>query len=129
MTNIKQIARIGCLLVAATSAVSSVRAQGLVAYYQIGGDIVPGVRWDTYVVDSESLVSDGLFIKYKSFRITASGSDTRQEIRADCKTMQRGQAADTTLYSTYDGTLNGQEVKAACKLAESKGLRIKLQPP
>ena len=124
MMHVKQVARIG-LLVAAVLTVSSASAQGLVAYYQIGGDKVPWVSWDTYVVDSESLVRDGAFIKYRSFRITANGSDSSQQIRADCKTFQRSQAADTSLYSTYDGTLSGQEVKAACKLAEQKGLLSK----
>ena len=119
---IKQVARVGSWLLASTFTMSSALAQGLVAYYQIGVDKVPWVSWDTYVVDSESLVRDGVFIRYRSFRITAIGSDSSQEIRADCKTFQRSQVTDTSLYSTYDGTLSGQEVKAACKLAEKKGL-------
>ena len=117
--------RIGFLLAVTICAISSVSAQGLVAYYQIGGDKVPWVSWDTYVVDSESLALDGEFIKYKSLRITASGSDEHQSIRADCKTMKRGLVTDTTMYSTYDGTLSGQEVKAACKIAITKGLLSK----
>jgi hypothetical protein len=100
-----------------------VSAQNLVAYYQIGGDEVPWVGWDTYVVDAETVVRDRQFIKYKSFRITARGSDTHQELRVDCKTRQRGPANETAMYSTYRGTLSGEEVRAACELATAKGIQ------
>jgi hypothetical protein len=110
------------LILAACFASSSTTAQGLVAYYQIGGDNAPWVKWDTYVIDSSSLVADGTYIRYKSFRVTVHGSDPPQELKADCKTRKRGQAADASMYSTYDGALTGEEVKAACALAEAKGL-------
>jgi hypothetical protein len=110
------------LAIAVLSGSSVSSAQGLVAYYQIGGDAVPWVRWDTYVVDSGSLVRDTQYIKYKSFRITAAGSDPPQELRVDCKTRQRGLASNTSMYSTYAGTLTGEEVKAACAIAIAKGL-------
>jgi hypothetical protein len=110
------------ILVGALLFADSAFSQGLVAYYQIGGNAVPWVKWDTYVVDSDSVVEDGQFIRYKSFRITSAGSDPAQELRANCKTLQRGLAADSSMYSTYDGTLTGQEVKAACAIAVKKGI-------
>ena len=107
----------------AVSLASSIAsAQGLVAYYQIGGDSAPWVKWDTYVIDSGSLVAEGEYIRYKSFRITVRGSDPPQELKVDCKRRRRGQVADTSMYSTYDGALTGEEVKAACALAVAKGL-------
>jgi hypothetical protein len=121
MQHIRKFARVMCFL-AVASVGSAASAQGLVAYYQIGGDSMPWVRWDTYVIDSGSLVADGVYIRYKSFRVTAHGSDVPQEMKADCKTRQRSQVSDTSMYSTYNGTLGGEEVKVACALAESKGL-------
>jgi hypothetical protein len=109
-------------LLAVLSASSVASAQGLVAYYQVGGDNTPWVKWDTYVIDAGSLVADGKYIRYKSFRVTVHGSDPPQELKADCKTRQRGQASDANMYSTYDGALTGEEVRAACALAEAKGL-------
>jgi hypothetical protein len=108
--------------VAVGFASSIANAQDFVAYYQIGGDKVPWVSWDTYVVDAASLVADGTYIRYRSFRITAHGSDPAQELKADCKTRRRGLAAESSMYATYDGALTGEEVKAACALAEAKGI-------
>ena len=98
-------------------------AQDLVAYYQIGGDPVPWVRWDTYVVDVSSIVREGdSIIRYKHFRITSQGSDPAEEVRANCQSRRRGLASDTSMYSTYDGALTGEEVKVACSSARAKGL-------
>lgn len=112
------------IFIALLSALASAGAagQGLVAYYQIGGDDAPWVKWDTYVVDSASLVQEGEFIRYKSFRITVSGSDPAQELKADCKSRKRGLAGEASMYSTYDGTLSGEEVKAACAIAAKSRL-------
>jgi hypothetical protein len=97
-------------------------AQNLVAYYQIGLNPEQWVKWDTYVIDTSTVVADGDHIRYKSFRITPGGSDAPQEIRVDCKTMRRGLAADTGMYSTYEGALTGEEARVACKLARKLGV-------
>lgn len=99
--------------------------QGLVAFYQVGGDTTEWVRWDTYVVDSDSLKADGGLIRYKSFRIGTNGSEPPEEIKADCATHKRGLVASPDLYSTYPGTVGGEEVSVACTLAEKRGLRQK----
>jgi hypothetical protein len=111
-----------CVAVLSAFAAASASGQGLVAYYQIGGDSAPWVKWDTYVVDSTSLVLEGEFIRYKSFRITVNGSDSAQELKADCRSRKRGLAGEASMYSTYDGTLSGEEVKAACSIAAKAGL-------
>jgi hypothetical protein len=104
---------------AGTSAAS---AQDLVAYYQTGLNPEPWVKWDTYVIDASSIVSEGDFIRYKSFRITISGSDNSQELRADCSSKRRGLASDAAMYSTYEGALTGEEVRAACEIARKRGV-------
>ena len=99
-----------------------VHAQNLVAYYQIGLNSEPWVKWDTYVIDANTIVADGENIRYKSFRITPGGSDEPQELRVDCKTKRRGLSTDTRMYSTYVGTLNGEEVRVACERAVKLGV-------
>jgi hypothetical protein len=106
-------------------AVLPASAQGLIAFYQVGGDKTEWVRWDTYVVDSDSLKVDGALIRYKSFRIGTNGSEPPQEIKADCATHRRGLVTSPDLYATYPGTIGGEEVKVACALAEKRGLREK----
>jgi hypothetical protein len=59
--------------------------------------------------------------------VRCHGSEPPQELKADCKIRQRGQAGDTTTYPTYDGALTGEEVKVACAIAEKKGL-IRVRP-
>lgn len=97
-------------------------AQGLVAFYQVGGDKTQWVAWDTYVIDADSLKVDGVLIRYKSFRIGTNGSEPPQEIKADCATRRRGQASGSDLYATYSGTISGEEINVACALAEKRGL-------
>ncbi len=110
------------LATSAAAACPSAMAKGLVAYYQVGGDSTPGVKWDTHVIDSDSLIRDGIYIRYKSFIITSHGSSPAQEAKADCKSRQHALASDTSTYATYPGTIAGEEVRVACELAEQQGL-------
>ena len=103
-------------------AVVFILAIGSVAYYQIGLNPEKWVKWDTYVIDTSTIVADGDNIKYRSFRVTPAGSDTPQELRADCKTRLRGLASDTSMYSTYEGALTGEEVRVACEHARRLGV-------
>ncbi len=107
---------------AASTVSSPVVAQGLVAYYQVGADPASWVKWNTHVIDSDSLVREGAYLRYKSFIITANGSSPPQEVKADCKTGKHGLASGASMYDTYPGTIDGEEVRAACVLAERRGL-------
>ena len=97
-------------------------AHGLVVFYQVGGDQTEWVRWDTYAIDSDSLLRDGKLLKYKSILITAHGGPPAQDIKVDCQSKRRGLASDADLYATYDGTIGGEELKTACALAVQQGL-------
>jgi len=100
----------------------SASAHGLVAFYQIGGDQTEWARWDTYAIDSDSLVLEGNFLKYKSIFITTHGGPPPENIKADCKSRRRAPVSSTDTYATYDGTIAGEEVKTACALAVQQGL-------
>jgi hypothetical protein len=100
----------------------SASAHGLVAFYQVGGDQTEWVRWDTYAIDSDSLVLEGNYLKYKSTFITTHGGPPPESIKVDCKSKRRAPASSADLYATYDGTIAGEEVKAACALAVQQGL-------
>lgn len=104
------------------AASQEVDAQGLVAYYQIGLNPDQWVKLDTYVIDTSTIIADGDNIRYKSFRITPGGSDKPQELRVDCKTKRRGIAGETSMYSTYEGALTGEEVRVACEHARRLGV-------
>ena len=120
--NVYRLLMISALATSAAATCPSAMAKGLVAYYQIGGDPTPGVKWDTYVIDSDSLARDGIYIRYKSFIVTSHGSSPPQEAKADCKSSRYGLASDTSTYATYPGTIAGEEVKVACDLAGQQGL-------
>jgi hypothetical protein len=123
MENASMLTRIRVTLVVLLSASClQVKAQNLVAYYQIGLNAEAWVKWDTYVVDASSIKAEGECIRYKSFRITPAGSDKPQELRADCKTKRRGLASDASMYSTYEGALTGEEVRVACEQARKLGV-------
>jgi hypothetical protein len=102
---------------------AAVQAQNLVAYYQIGLSDAPWAKWDTYVIDATSVIAQGEHIRYKSFRITAAGSDEMAEVRAECSSRKRGLVRDASMYSTYEGTLSGEEVRVACDLFQKKSSR------
>ena len=95
-------------------------ALNYVAYYQIGLNDSTGVPWNTYVIDASSVRPEGSYIRYRSFRITPSGTDSVQEVRADCESGKRGPATGTDMYSTFARTLSGEEVKAACAIFGKK---------
>ena len=98
------------------------QAQNLLAYYQIGLNPETWVQWDTYVIDLDSISAEREYIKYKSFRISPTGTNEVQELRADCKSNRRGLASDTSMYSTYEGALTGEEVRSACRQALKLGV-------
>ena len=106
----------------ATAFAPPASAQRLVPYYQIGGDKTEWVRWDTHVIDANSLRVDGNLLKYRTIRVAVPGSEPPQEMIADCKAKTRGQPPDPVMRSTYVGTLGGEEVKVACDLAAKAGI-------
>jgi hypothetical protein len=104
---------------------STVMAQKLVPFYQMGGEKTEWVRWDTHVIDAKSLRLKGANISYKTVLIRVDGSDPPIEMYANCSARTRGQPPDARMNPTYEGTLGGEEVRVACALAEQAGLKVR----
>lgn len=114
------IAVIGSIAMTLVGCATAPPAPNFVAYYQIGLNDSATVRWDTYVIDAASVRLEGAYIRYRSLRITPHGTDEIQDVRADCDSGKRGPSAGTDMYSTFAGTVSGEEVRAACNLFRKK---------
>jgi hypothetical protein len=122
---------------------SSAHAEDWIRYYETGScsetctqtesiwdrrcTCTPGgqTTWDTgYYIDADSIRPEGDLIRYQTKIFYAqTGKSEIFEMIANCAAKMRGQLPSHDLYDTFDGTIGGEEVKAACDLARlrSKG--------
>jgi len=92
-------------------------------YYRTGSGFPPNVQWDLNQIDANSIRRHENFLRYRVRVLFFSGEAGEfQEMQADCAARTRGQFPDPRMNSTYEGTLGGDEVKAACFIASQKQL-------
>ena len=99
-------------------------AQTWVEYYRSGTIEASGkVAWDYNDIDVASVRREGKEIRYQVRIRYADGSVSKPEqMQANCSDRTRGQLPEPRMRSTYKGTLGGDEVLAACLVAERSAL-------
>ncbi len=105
------LANASSILAAAMSLVSpAASAANWVAFYAIGDD--------RYAVDADSISAQAGLIRYRSGIVGKEASIVAMQ--ADCAARTRGQLPKPQMSSTFPGTIGGEEVAAACKLAAAR---------
>jgi hypothetical protein len=102
---------------------SPVLPENWVEYYRTGSGFPPNVQWNLNQIDVNSVRRHGDYVRYR-VRVQFFGGEVGefQEMQADCAGRTRGQFPDPRMNSTYEGTLGGDEVKAACFVAAQRQL-------
>lgn len=74
-------------------------------------------------IDLNSIERSGTHLRYRARTIGGLlAAVSTEEIASDCIENRRGQWTDLRFYNVYEGTLSGDELRAACQAAESRGV-------
>jgi hypothetical protein len=98
--------------------------QNWIEYYRSGTIEASGkVIWDYNEIDVDSVRREGKHIRYLVRIRYGDGSIGKPEqMQVDCGEKTRGQLPDPRMSRTYKGTLGGDEVLAACAVAERRAI-------
>ena len=110
-------------------------ADNWIRFYESGrlarpGEIGKGPR-DNYIptnyyfVDADSIRPEGALLRYRTREVLVDAEGATEhvavfEMIADCEAKTHAQLPSRDLVDTYEGTMSGDEVKAACSLANQR---------
>jgi hypothetical protein len=90
-----------------------------VEYYRTGSGPQSNIQWDLNQIDVSSVRQSGDTVRYRVRVLFSDGKIGEYgEMQTDCAKRERGQFPDLRMRSVYEGTLGGDEVKAACSIAK-----------